>query len=258
MALTTNFLSNPAKMALPLVYLQPQTGTTAPGGILGGGAITNVGTISHPTVTYGALNATGVRRTNFSGSTAAGSGCGFTQAGTFWYGNSDTDGFDITCTFTDPSAIAVGESAFIGVMASPAALAGDASSLTNVIGIGYDSGDATTANWSFFTNAGGTTTKTAIPSMPRNVFNKVFTLRIKSVNVGTVNVSLKDETTLIANTYGKVLLDVDVGSGTFAPAASSNVPAVETLLGFVFNKYNGAVAAASQLDLIKFVAGSVA
>jgi hypothetical protein len=246
-------------MALPLVYLQPQAGTTAPGGILGGGAITNVGTISHPTVTYGNVTGLGVRRTNFSGSTAAGSGCGFTQAGTYWYGNSDTDGFDISVTFVDPSAIAVGESAFIGVMASVAALAGDAKSQTNMIGIGYDSGDATTASWSYYTNASGTATKTAIPGMARNaILGDVITLRIRSVNVGTVNISVKDESTLVANTYGKVLLDVDVGSGTFAPTATTNVPAVETLLGFAFNKYNGAVAAASQLQLVKFVAGSVA
>lgn len=239
---------------LPLVLLQPQASTTAPGGILGGGAVTNVGTISHPTVTYGGATGLGVRRTNFSGSTASGSGCGFTQAGTYWYGNAGSDGFDIGIDFVDPSAITVGESAFIGVMGSVAALAGDASALTNVIGIGYDSGDALVANWSLFTNNSGTTQKTSIPGASRAaLLGHLMTLQIRSVNTNIVNVSLKDNSVVIGNTTGKVLLDVDVGPGT----SNTSVPAVETLLGFVFDKYNGSVAAASQLQLVKFVASSV-
>lgn len=233
---------------IPLVYLQPQVSTTGPGGILGGGAITNVGTISHPAVTYGNATALGTRRTNYSGSTSSGSGVSLVEGASFWYGANSGDGFDVVIDFADPSAITVGESAFVGIMASPAALAGDASALTNCIGIGYDSGDALVANWSLITNNAGTAVKTSIPGMGRSVvLGHQLQLRLRSVGTATVDVILTDKTVLLGNTRGKILLDTTVGTGTSVTA----VPAVETLLGVVLAKYNGAVAAASQLQFIK-------
>ena len=245
-----------ASETLPLVLLQPQSSTTAPGGILGGAAFTNVGTISHPTVTYGAKDATGQRRTNFTGSSSAGSGAGFTQGGTYWYGTNPGDGFDIVVTFDIPSDLTtLGASAFIGLMASAAALAGNPSSLTNIIGIGYDATDALTANISLYTCAGGTAAKTTIPNSGRaSLLGHTLTLRLKSINAALVNVSLKDETVVIGNTTGKILLDTDVGVGQTLSA----VPAVETLLGFVFNVYNGSVAQSAIIELQKFTASTVA
>lgn len=235
---------------LPLVLLQPQVSTTAPGGILGGGAITNTGTISHPTVTYGAVDSTGQRRTLFTGSASAGNAAGFVQGGTFWYGTGAGDGFDLTCDFSIPSEVGLYSSFFAGIMGTPALLSGNVSSQTQMIGIGYDGADATTANWSLYTDAAGTATKTTIPNSGRSSLLKHnLQLRIRSFNSAVINVSLKDKTVSIGNTTGKVLLDVDVGLGQTLSA----IPAVETLLGFVLNNYNGLVAASAVVELQKFV-----
>ncbi|MCU0444637.1 MAG: hypothetical protein MUE85_06925 [Microscillaceae bacterium] len=125
------------------------------------------GTVSHPALASGSLTSR-LRRTRFTGAASASSVAGIrTNVGQV----SLLDGFLVQTRFAiDSGTDVAGVQAFIGLWASTSILNANPSTLTNLIGIGFDTTDSNTGNWFLIYNdASGTATKVDIgASMPRN------------------------------------------------------------------------------------------
>lgn len=140
--------------------LSPGNGTAV---VADGGTATTAATISHPAL---ATTRWQTRNQRFLSTTTAATAQVGGSRGT--YANihiSSTSGlggcraefiFTITVNTT-------GHQAFFGICASTAALAGDPSALTNMVGMGYDAADTSGTNWFLMNNDGsGTATRTSL------------------------------------------------------------------------------------------------
>lgn len=147
-----------------VVAVFPASAATAPTSL--GMVGTSTGTITHNTPTTGSVLSVTRRSILTCGATAGNQAHWFAAGATFWQGNNTTD--SVSCGFyglfrfswTD----ATSGQLFVGLRSAPAALAGDPSALTNLIGVGFDAADA---NLQLFNNDGtGTATKTNL-GLPR-------------------------------------------------------------------------------------------
>lgn len=180
-----------------------------------------------------------LRRIGFVTSAAANSNANFrSNALQFFCGNSaGMGGFHYVCRFGTSNAAAVSDGrAFVGLSAFSNSLGAiNPSTMTTIIGIGYDGGDTT---WSMFNNDDtGTATKTSLganfpcTTQSTDVYELVMYVPPNSASVKWAVTRL--------NTG-------DFASGTF----SSDIPAVNTLMQPHFNLVTGASAVAVGLDMM--------
>ncbi len=227
--------------------LAPANGTTAPQMV--GMIATTATTISHPTPAV-TNRLTATRRTLFTSAATAGTATGlYETAATRMQGSvNGIGGYKLDVIFGQEHNVAATQN-FVGLTNSAAALAGEPSALLNIIGVGYDSGDAT--NWQLMRNDGsGTATKLALSgaggdngdaAMPRDtttLYRMIIECRagVAAVAVTIVNLST-----------GVKILDRRV--------FTSDIPANNALLAFRGTARNAAVASAVSVMLAGVVAG---
>jgi len=130
---------------------------------------------------------------------------------------------------------------FAGMCASTAALGGDPSALTNMIGMGYDAGDAATGNWYIMHNDGsGTATRIELngtgssPNAAARGTDQGFDLYIfNPPNSSSFHVLAES---------------INNQNVVFNGTITSDVPAADTALAWKVECRNGAVAAAATVE----------
>ena len=212
----------------------PASSTTT--GQMLGNAIGTAGTVSHPTLASTNMQ-TSMRRTQWESAAAASSGAGIRGSMTqVWRGNAaNMGGFFAVFRFSQ-NLNTLGHMAFVGLANSIAALTANPSSLTNMIGLGFDSGDAVASGWQLMRNdASGTATKVALASAPRDT-STVFTLSIYCpANSSGITVRLYNDTAQ------SVILD----NVTY----TTDLPDSATFLTFHAQQYTGAITTACRFQL---------
>lgn len=142
-------------------------------------------------------------------------------------------GFSLVCRFLNDTNASTGDRMFVGLRSSPAAATNvEPSSLTNIIGVGFDAADA---NLQIMVNDGvGTATKTDLgANFAKATLTNVYELRLfVAPNSTTLYWSMDRLDTTGALVEGNTTLDL---------------PAVNTLLGFKMWKSNNATALATGL-----------
>jgi hypothetical protein len=127
---------------------------------------------------------------------------------------------------------------FVGLCASTSALAGDPSALTNMCGVGYDAGDASTGNWFFMRNDGsGAAVKVDLG-----------TDAARSTSVGW------DIVMFMAPNSGVLfvrIVNLNTNAVVLDTSYDTEIPAVNTLLAVKADVRNGAVSAADNLEVAK-------
>lgn len=164
----TDCFVQPAIYNNGLVLWSPSSGTTAPAGTIIGSTFT-AGAFSHPTLASTNMQ-TAMRRTQFATAATANAQNGIRGAVTHvWRGNAaNLGGFFAFFRFSQSLNIASSQ-CFIGLSASTSALAGEPNALPNIIGIGYNSTDATGTGWKLMMNdATGTATSVTLTGAPRD------------------------------------------------------------------------------------------
>jgi hypothetical protein len=142
---------------------------TTVGGTLIGSVSTTAATIGHPTLAATNMQ-TQMRRTSFTTSTTAGNASGIRGSTTHvWRGNAaNVGGFFAFFRFSQSLNITASQ-CFVGLSASTAALAGEPNALPNIMGMGYNSTDATGTGWKLMMNdASGTATSVTLTGAPRD------------------------------------------------------------------------------------------
>jgi hypothetical protein len=221
----------------------PGNGTTAPG-VFGITAFTAIGTATTRNVATTNL-ATRMRRLGYSSSATAGSFAGVrTGAAQFTAGSGvvrSGSGFTLIERWVESTpAIVAGQRAFAGVSSSTSAPTNvEPSTLTNSIGIGQLSTDATQWYWI----QGGSAAQAAIPvgtsiGVPGSASNTVWELAIHCP-------------TLTANTYYLQLTNVSTGvtESITMSGTSAQVPQSSTLLAFRHWACNNTTALSVGVDL---------
>ncbi len=142
---------------------------TTVGGTLIGSVSTTAATISHTPLASTNMQ-TQMRRTTFTTSNVSGNASGIRGSVTHvWRGNAaNLGGFFAFFRFSQSLNITASQ-CFVGLSASTAALAGEPNALPNIIGIGYNSTDATGTGWKLMMNdATGTATSVTLTGAPRD------------------------------------------------------------------------------------------
>jgi hypothetical protein len=193
------------------------------------------GTVSHPALAGGNLTSR-LRRGRFTGASTASSVAGIrTNVGQV----SLTDGFLVQTRFAiDSGTDLASVQAFIGLWSGTSALNANPSTLTNLIGIGFDTTDSNTGNWFLIHNdASGTATKVDIGSnMPRNSFQVTYDLII-SATAGASSISVK----LINRHTETTILDTTV---------STDLPSSSTFLAHHIALRNGSTTNVMVIDVM--------
>jgi hypothetical protein len=219
----------------------PANGTTAP--TQWGITLTTATTISHQQTIASANPWLATRRTRFqSAATAAAlSGCrtaygqwfraNATGYGGFWFRTQFGQGLNVN-----------GGQAFVGLCASTAALAttaGAVGALLNMIGVGYDTTDASTGNWQLFRNDGaGTAAKVDLGANAVRNTTHGYDLQIFCPPGAATEIFVR-----IRNLHsGTLVLDTSY---------NTDLPTVNTALAFKGECNNGAVASAVNLEFAK-------
>lgn len=115
-------------------------------------------------------------------------------------------------------------------------LAGDPSALTNMIGMGIDTGDAATGNWFLMHNDGsGTATKVDLGTGAARNTTDGYELIIYVANG--------------SNDYYVYIKNIATGAVVYNSMVNTNVPASSTLLAWKAECRNGAVASATNLHM---------
>lgn len=227
----------------------PSNGTAV--GTVQGVAFTSSGTVSHPTQASTSLQ-TAIRRTRWTTAASAGSGGGIRETvATKFRGNAfGIGGFKAEIRF-DQSTDVAGHQVFVGLANSVAALAGDPSALTNMIGLGYDAADAAGSNWNLMHNDGsGTATRDALSggggvnglaACARDNASVLLLTIEAAANGSTVLVSLVNETS------GVTILN--------RQAYSTDLPVNTSLLALHAQNRTGATTTAGQLEVASIDVG---
>lgn len=181
-----------------------------------------------------------MRRFAFSTSAVANSGGNWraNNANQFFLGNlAGAGGFHYICRFGTSNASAVTDGrVFLGLSTSNGSFgAVNPSTVTNILGIGYDGGDS---NWAIFNNDGsGTAVKTDL--------GVNFPCTTQSVDVYELVMYVPPNSTTVKWAVTR-LNTGDFQSGTF----SSDIPAVNSTMQPHFNLATGASGSAVSLDLM--------
>jgi hypothetical protein len=197
----------------------------------------NAATLSHPALGTGTL-AESLYRTRFSTSTVAGNSSNVRMDNNIFMGSGGLpSGYIVAIRFCSGSINLVGGQKLVGLRNSNAALAAEPSASTNCIMVSKDSADT---NWHLVhSNNAGPATKTA--AIRSTAVNVVMDLLIY-VAPGSASVSVQlDE-----------LLNDGTRSTLLAVTLVSNIPPALTTLGTQCQVRNGVVAAADNIDLVRF------
>lgn len=220
-----------------IFMISPSSGTTAPNVL--GGTLSTAATMSLQFAAGSSNRWTATARKRFQTSTTAGNQSGMRTAYGQWFRGSAAGfgGFWFRAQLGAQINLNGGQK-FVGLCASTGALAGDPSALTNMCGIGYDAGDASSGNWYFMRNDGsGAATKVDLG-----------TDVARSTSVGW------DLTMGLAPGGSDLYVRVEnLNTGVVAlqTTYSTDLPAVNTALAFKADVRNGAVAAADNLEVAK-------
>ncbi len=130
-----------------------------------GNTLVTTGTVSSPAIDFSAIPVSGFRRIEYTSSAATNSAAGFrttpSNLAVNGTGSTSGGGFRVSIRF-GISALTSGTMAFAGVWVTSSAMSTAPTSMTNMVGVGIDPGDA---NLHFFCNDGsGTATKTSLGS----------------------------------------------------------------------------------------------
>ena len=215
----------------------PATSTTIP--LVTGGVLTASVTISHQQTIASANRWQATRRTRIQTAATAGTTSGIRTAYGQWFlGNAaGFGGFFFRAQFGMNINLAGGQK-FVGLCASTAGLTTEASALLNMVGMGYDSTDASTGNWQFMRNDGtGAATKVDLGiGAARNTNDGYDLVMFAKPNTAEVFVRIINLQT------AAVVLDTSY---------TTDVPAVNTALAFKCECRNGAVVAADNIEIAK-------
>lgn len=211
------------------VWVGFASGTTAP--VTMGGTIATAATMG--TANPASTNEwTKYQRKTYTTSTTAGNQSGLRQSYTQF--SSATGGFFAHFKFGQTIALN-GEQKFIGMCASTAALGGDASALTNIIGMGINAADVN-GNWYLMYND-GTGTATRVDLGANAVRNTTDGYEL-NIYVGPGS-----------STYYVYIKNLATGADVYNGSLTTDVPASSTLLAWKAECRNGAVAAATNLHM---------
>jgi hypothetical protein len=212
----------------------PTTGTTGTGAL--GTAWTSSSTVSHPTPAS-TDKWTQIYRTRWQSSTTAGTATGVRETqNSIWRGNAaGLGGFYFFARFGQQINLNGGQM-FVGLKAT-AALAGDPSALTNMIGMGYDAADSSSGNWQFMRNDGsGTATKVDLGANgPRN------TTHFYDLHIYCAPSDSKITVRIVNEFTGNVLLD--------NVEYTTDLPTSTTFMAMHAVCRNGAVASAVNVEV---------
>lgn len=220
----------------------PASGTTAP--TAWGGTLTTAATMSVQQTIASANPWQATWRKRFATSTTAGNLSGMRTAYVQWFrGNAaGFGGFFFRAQFGQNINLN-GAQAFVGLCASTGALAttaGAVGALVNMIGVGYDTTDASSGNWQLFRNDGsGTATKVDLgaTNAARNTTHGydliIFCPPGAATEIWVRIVNLHSGATVLDTSY------------------TTDLPAVNTGMAFKAEVNNGAVAAAANLEVAK-------
>lgn len=220
----------------------PASGTTAP--TAWGGTLTTAATMSLQQTFASANPWLATMRKRFATSGTAGNLSGMRTAYTQWFrGNAaGFGGFFFRAQFGQNINLN-GAQCFVGLCASTGALgtgAGAVAALVNMIGVGYDTTDASSGNWQLFRNDGsGTATKVDLgaTNMARTTTHG-YELIIFCPPGAATEIWVR-----IVNLHsGAIVLDTSY---------TTDLPAVNTGMAFKAEINNGAVASAANLEVAK-------
>lgn len=226
-----------------IFHVTPASGTTAPNCL--GGTLTTAATMSMPTLATTNLW-TSIQRKRWQTSTTAGNLTGMRTAYTQWWrGNAaGLGGFFWRSRFGHQINLN-GAQCFHGLCATSAGLsatAGSVSGLINMIGVGYDTTDASTGNWFLYRNdQTGTATKIDLGTAAARANTTdgyeliMFCLPHDGVNPQNITVEVRR---------------LNNGSQILAPTTyTTDLPQNTAFLAMKSECNNGAVAAATNLEV---------
>lgn len=153
-----------------------------------------------------------------------------------WRGNAaNLGGFFAFFRFTQ-SASLLGHMAFVGLANTLSALTANPSAMTDMIGIGFDSGDAVATGWQLMRNdASGTATKVTLTGAPRDTSTVLDLTMYCPANSNQITVRVYNQTTQ------SVVLD--------NVAYTTDLPTNTAFLTFHAQQYTGAVTTACLFQL---------
>jgi hypothetical protein len=222
-------------------FASPASSTSAPNMI--GGTISTVGTVSAQQTIASANPWQAAQRKRFQTAATAASSAGMRTAYVQWFRGSAAGfgGFFFRTQFGQNLNVS-GAQSFIGLCASTGALgttAGAVAALLHMVGMGYDTTDASTGNWQLFRNDGtGTATKVDLGSGAARNTTHGYDLVIFCPPGAATTIYVK-----VTNAHtGTVVLDTSY---------TTDLPAVDTGLAYKAECNNGAVAAALNLEVAK-------
>jgi Major tropism determinant N-terminal domain len=219
----------------------PASGTTAP--TAWGGTLTTAATMSVQQTIASANPWLATWRKRFQSAATAASVTGMRTAYTQYFrGNAAGYGGFFFRAQLGQNINLNGAQCFVGLCASTGALAataGAVSALVNMIGMGFDTTDASTGNWQLFRNDGsGTATKVDLGTDAARNTTHGFDLIIFCPPGAASEIFVR-----VVNLHtGTVVLDTSY---------STDLPAVNTGMAFKAECNNGAVAAATNLEIAK-------
>ncbi len=226
----------PAMFNNGIVLWMPSSSTN--GGTLMGSASTTAATLSHPALAAGSMQSQ-MRRTRFQTSTTAGNASGIRgTVSHVWRGNAaNMGGFFAFFRFSQQLNVAATQ-AFIGLAETTSALASEPSALTNMIGIGYNSGDAQATGWRLMMNdASGTATGINLTGAPRDTTTVLDLTLYCPANSSGITARVFNQTTQT------VVLD----NVTY----TTDLPASTAFLTYHAQCRNAAIAAACNIELAR-------
>ncbi len=206
------------------------------GTMLGNGVTSVAATVSTPALASTNMQ-TSMRRTQWASSGAASSGAGIRGIATqVWRGNAaNLGGFFAFFRFS-MAANLLGHMAFVGLANTLNALTANPSGLTNMIGIGFDSGDAVATGWQLMRNdASGTATKVTLTGAPRDTTT-------------VLDLSLycpQNSNQITARVYNQSTQSVVLDNVSY----TTDLPASDSFLTFHAQQYTGAVTTACLFQL---------
>jgi hypothetical protein len=222
--------------------MAPQSGTTAPS--VWGGTLTTAATMSSQLTITSANPWQATWRKRFQTAATAGSTSGCRTAYSRWFRGSAAGygGFFFRAQVGQNLNI-TGSQAFVGMCASTAVLAttaGAVSALINSVGMGYDTTDANTGNW-FLIRNDGTSTATKVDlgtgaARANTTHGYDLIIYCPAGNATTIYVRIVNIHTNV------VVLDTSY---------TTDIPLVNTGLAFKCEVNNGAVAAATNIEIAK-------
>lgn len=216
----------------------PASGTSAP--TAWGGTLTTAATMSLQQTIASANPWLATSRKRFQTSATAGNATGMRTAYRQWF-RANAAGFG-GFFFRAQLGMNInlnGGQKFVGLCASTGALDGEPSALVNMIGMGYDSTDASTGNWFLMRNDGaGTATKVDLGTDAARNTTHGYDLIIFCPPGAATEIFVR-------------IINIQTAAVVLDTSYTTDLPAVNTGLAFKAEVRNGAVAAADNLEVAK-------